>query len=161
MLYSSLMFSKDRRLSMRCYRGFAKIFFNVFFFFSSSSEKEALERPGLQGNPTHIRVTKEEGEPGFSSSSEVRSFSLKYYASSFCPPAVGGPAAQSQLRGSIIIVFDPVSTSCSQVFTIDTAGSVAEIRKHRFCIFLLPPRKIETRVVPGEVETRVSKGGTD
>ncbi|KAK7818170.1 hypothetical protein U0070_009558 [Myodes glareolus] len=33
-------------------------------------EKEALERPGLQGNPTHIRVTKEEGEPGFSSSSE-------------------------------------------------------------------------------------------
>ncbi|XP_075827240.1 serine protease inhibitor Kazal-type 5 [Microtus pennsylvanicus] len=33
-------------------------------------EKEALERPGLQGNPSHIRVTKEEGGPGFSSSSE-------------------------------------------------------------------------------------------
>lgn len=48
----------------------------MFFFLSSSSEKEALERPELQGNPSHIRVTKEEGGPGFPSSSEVRSFSL-------------------------------------------------------------------------------------
>lgn len=96
------MFSWDRHLSMRCYRGFANILFKCFFFLSSSSEKEALERPELQGNPSHIRVTKEEGGPGFSSSSEVRSFSLKYYASSFCPPAVGEPAAQSQLRESII-----------------------------------------------------------
>lgn len=116
---------------------FCKEFFKCFFFFSSSSEKEALERPGLQGNPTHIRVTKEEGEPGFSSSSEVRSFSLKYYASSFCSLAIGEPVAQSQLRGSIIIVFCPVSTICSQVFAIDTAGGVTEIRKHGFHLFLL------------------------
>ncbi|KAL1773899.1 serine protease inhibitor Kazal-type 5 [Sigmodon hispidus] len=33
-------------------------------------EKEALERSGIQENPSHIRATKEEGGPGFSSSSE-------------------------------------------------------------------------------------------
>ncbi|XP_052598717.1 serine protease inhibitor Kazal-type 5 [Peromyscus californicus insignis] len=33
-------------------------------------EKEALERSELQENPSHIRVTKEEDGPGFSSSSE-------------------------------------------------------------------------------------------
>lgn len=76
------------------------------FFFLSSSEKEAVERLGLQENPSYISVTKEEDGPGFSSSSEVRRFSLDFIRlDAFVLQGLGSLAEdQRQLRGSNIIV---------------------------------------------------------
>lgn len=65
-----------------------KFFSNITFL--SSSEREALERSGLQETPSQITSIKEEDGPEFSTASLVRSFSLGFQAV-LCPLGVREP----------------------------------------------------------------------